>query len=428
MAQTHSGTIDRRTFLWLSLAISGGLRAQGRPVTLTEWLEAPIPDRRRAIDSLVAHVKQLDAEVHAWSHLAAQPTTDGGPLAQVPFGVKDVIETAGLPTEYGSPLYKGRRATETADIVARIRARGAVLLGKTHTTAFAYRTPPPTRNPRNLAHTPGGSSSGSAAAVAARMVPVAIGTQTGGSTIRPASYCGVTGFKTSYGLLPMRGVLPFAASLDTLGFFTHSAADMLAFWRALGQDVGTADVVAMAAVDPLPDLEEPMARAFRDTVSRLRASGLSIRPLDMRSLLVELHAAQQTVMFFEGARFHETRYKEFGDRLEHIAELVRKGMQISTERYGQAKEFIAACRNQTRRVYAETPIVLAPSATGPAPRGLEYTGSSTMNSPWTALGTPAVSIPMPVGGSLPLGLQLTADHGQDARVLQVAAAVERMLR
>src|SRR5439155_3604433 len=170
--------------------------------------------------------------------VAPQRPTGNGKLLEIPFGAKDIIETKGMATEYGSPIYKGRIGTEDAAIVRELRNRGAVLMGKTQSTAFAYRTPAPTRNPRNLEHTPGGSSSGSAAAVAAGMVPFAIGTQTGGSVLRPASFCGVTGFKATYGLLPMEGVLPFAKSLDTLGFFTHTAADMLALWDAAGHAIG----------------------------------------------------------------------------------------------------------------------------------------------------------------------------------------------
>src|SRR5207248_6579326 len=175
-----------------------------------------------------------------------------------PFGAKDIIETKGLATEYGSPIYKGRIGTEDAAIVRELRRRGAVLMGKTHTTAFAYRTPAPTRNPRNLEHTPGGSSSGSAAAVAAGMIPIALGTQTGGSVLRPASFCGVVGFKPTYGLLPMDGVLPFAKSLDTLGLFTNSASEMLALWDATGYATGPGDAVEaveFAAADPMPEAE-----------------------------------------------------------------------------------------------------------------------------------------------------------------------------
>src|ERR1700720_2503370 len=162
------------------------------------------------------------------------------------------METRGLSTEYGSAIYKGRIGTADAAIVREMRQRGALLLGKTHCTAFAYFTPPPTRNPRDLEHTPGGSSSGSAAAVAAGMVPVALGTQTKGSVLRPASFCGVTGFKPSYGLLPMDGVLPLAKSLDTLGFFTHAASDMARLWEALGYLVSRTEDGVLGTPIPLP--------------------------------------------------------------------------------------------------------------------------------------------------------------------------------
>src|SRR5262249_760875 len=157
-----------------------------------------------------------------------------------------------------------------AAIVRQLRQRGGVLLGKTHTTAFAYRTPAPTRNPRDPAHTPGGSSSGSAAAVAAGMVPLAIGTQTGGTALPPAACCRIAGVPATYGLLSMDGVLPFAKSLDTLGFFTHTAADMLAFWGAFGRETGRAENLPLAAVDPLPEVEPAMQSAFADAVARLR--------------------------------------------------------------------------------------------------------------------------------------------------------------
>jgi len=166
-----------------------------------------------------------------------RPGKDSGTLFAIPFGAKDIIETRGLATEYGSPIYRGRIGVEDADIISELQGRGAILLGKTQTTAFAYITPSPTRNPRNLNHTPGGSSSGSAAAVAARMVPLALGTQTKGSVLRPASYCGVTGFKPTFGSFSMRGILPFAKSLDTLGFFTNTARDMLSLWHALDRQV-----------------------------------------------------------------------------------------------------------------------------------------------------------------------------------------------
>lgn len=423
------GAIDRRTFLLATMAMTAGASAQAKhPTSFSEWLNLSLPERQRAIDALLPRLKQMDADIHAWATVAVQPSTGTGRLAHIPFGVKDVIETAGLPTEYGSPIYKGRRGSEDAAIVTRLRERGAVLVGKTHTTAFAFRTPAPTRNPHDLAHTPGGSSSGSAAAVAAGMVPLAIGTQTGGSTIRPASYCGITGFKASYGRLPMQGVLPFARSLDTLGFYTHTAADMLAFWEAFGEDSGRPEQSSISAVEPLPNLEPPMAAAYRDALARLRANGVPIRSVDIADMLTQLHEAQQTVMYYEGARVHQARYAEYGDQMDHMGELVRKGLTFSADQHAKALEFIATCKLRVGKLYADTPIIVVPAATGPAPRGLSFTGNSTMNSPWTALGTPAVSVPMSAGGSLPLGLQLTADHGQDARVLRAAVRLERLLK
>jgi Asp-tRNA(Asn)/Glu-tRNA(Gln) amidotransferase A subunit family amidase len=359
--------------------------------------------------------------------VAPQPPTGSGPLSGIPFGMKDIVETKGLATEYGSPIYKGRIGTEDAAIVRELRQRGGVLLGKTHTTAFAYRTPAPTRNPRNLAHTPGGSSSGSAAAVVAGMVPFAVGTQTGGSVLRPASFCGITGFKPTYGRLPMDGVLPFAKSCDTLGLFTHTAADMIALWDALGYATAASADAPLAAADPLPVVDPEMAAAFQKAVARLRAAGVAVRSLDIRAMLERLVGVAQTLMFYEGARVHEQEYKQYGSRLDDMADLVREGLQIPAARYEEAKQAVAAARGEVAELHKATPVILVPAATGPAPRGLASTGDSRMNAPWTALGTPAITIPMPVGDALPLGLQLTATHGDEARLLRVAARLQQML-
>jgi Asp-tRNA(Asn)/Glu-tRNA(Gln) amidotransferase A subunit family amidase len=308
-----------------------------------------------------------------------------------------------------------------------MRERGGILLGKTHTTAFAYREPSPARNPRNLEHTPGGSSSGSAAAVAAGMVPVAVGTQTRGSVLRPASFCGVTGFKTTYGLLPMEGVLPYAKSLDTLGFFTHSAADMLAFWGALGHPAGEPEQLSFAFCDPLPELEPEMREALPRTFERLRRAGLTLQPVDISGLLAALDAASRVVSEYEAARFHEARYREFGDRMGPMGELVVRGLKMTEAQYQDALRTIAEGKTRVAKIYESTPVILVPAAPGPAPKGLEFTGDPRMNSPWTSLGTPAISIPMPVANGLPLGLQLTAAHNQDARVIQAAIRLERIL-
>jgi Asp-tRNA(Asn)/Glu-tRNA(Gln) amidotransferase A subunit family amidase len=258
------------------------------------------------------------------------------------------------------------------------------------------------------------------------MVPVALGTQTLGSVLRPASYCGVTGFKASYNLLSLEGVLPFATSLDTLGFFTHTPADMLALWEAIGHSTGRTEDFELAAPEPMPDVEPAMATAFQNTLMVLRRAGVSIRSVDIAGMLASLHAAATTVMFYEGARFHQQRFNEHGSRLADMADLVREGLKIPVERYDEAKRHIAECRTKVTEMYKGMPVILVPAATGPAPLGLASTGDPRMNSPWTALGTPAISIPLPAG-ALPLGLQLTADHGQDARVIRTAVRLHSIL-
>jgi Asp-tRNA(Asn)/Glu-tRNA(Gln) amidotransferase A subunit family amidase len=420
--------IDRRSFILASVAATVRVSAQSpRLETFTEWLNASRADRERGLKGCLDRIAEMDPSIHAWVQVAPQRPTGNGTLSDIPFAAKDIIETRGLSTEYGSPVYRGRIGTEDAAIVRELRQKGAILLGKTHTTAFAYRTPGPTRNPRNLEHTPGGSSSGSAAAVAAGMVPFALGTQTRGSVLRPASYCGVTGFKASYGVLSLEGVLPLARSLDTLGFFTHTAADMLALWDALGHPSGRAEEFALGAPEPIPELEPPMAATFRSTIATLRAAGVTIRPIDIVGMLDKLAEASNTIQSYEAARFHEQRFKEHGSRLADLADLVRDGLKIPAARYEEARRYVAESKNKLAEMYKATPIILVPAATGPAPRGLGTTGDPRMNAPWTALGTPAISIPMPVQNALPLGLQLTADYGQDARVIRTAVRLQPLL-
>jgi Asp-tRNA(Asn)/Glu-tRNA(Gln) amidotransferase A subunit family amidase len=394
---------------------------------LEDWWRASRAARQPALALTLQRIRRMDSAIHAWVQVLPQPEIANGPLAGIPFGVKDVIETKSLVTEYGSPIYKGRHGSADAAIVQQLRGLGGVLVGKTQAAAFAFRTPPPTRNPRNLEHTPGGSSSGSAAAVAANMIPLAIGTQTLGSVLRPASYCGVTGFKPTYGLLSMEGVLPLAHSLDTLGFFTHTPAGMLLLWEALGQPVGVEEEFALGAPEPLPDVEPEMAKAFQAASARLRSRGLVVQPVPVTPMLAKLAAETRVVEHYEGARFHAERYQQYGARLLDLADLVREGLQIPDQRYQDALAFISQSKEEIAEQYRSTPVILAPAATGPAPKGLSSTGDSRMNAPWTALGAPAISIPMPAGSGLPLGLQLTAAHGQDARVLRTAQRVASLL-
>ena len=418
--------IDRRTILVGAFAAVIRAGAPGLE-TFTQWVSASRSARQAGLQTCLDRIRTMDPAIQAWVQVRPERPTGNGTLSEIPVGVKDIIETKGLSTEYGSPVYKGRIGTADAAIVREWRRRGAIVMGKTQTAAFAYRTPPPTHNPHDLAHTPGGSSSGSAAAVAAGMVPVALGTQTGGSVLRPASYCGVTGFKVSYGLLPMEGVLTFAKSLDTLGFFTHTPADMLALWEALGYAVAPAEEFTLGTPEPLPEVEPAMATAFQGALARLTRAGASIRAIDIAGMLNKLSDVNNLVMFYEGARAHRQRFSEYGSRLGDLADLVRRGLEISEAQYDDARRYIEECKIKVAELYKATPVILVPAATGPAPLGLASTGDARMNRPWTTLGTPAISVPMPVANGLPLGLQLTADHGQDARLLRAAVRLHQML-
>ena len=423
-----TGPKSRRELLSLAgLAMAGKeAGATTPPLGFSDWLHAGASSRRQGLDACLDRIRKLDASIHAWVQVSPQAGTGKGPLAGIPFAVKDIIEVKNLVLEYGSPVYKGQQGKQDAAIVQKVRSLGAVVMGKTETAAFAFRTPAPTRNPRNLEHTPGGSSSGSAAAVAAGMVPFALGTQTLGSVLRPASYCGVTGFKPSFGFFPLDGVLPFSKSLDTLGLFTNTPADMLDLWESLGNARGREEDFTIGAVEPLQKVEPEMAQAFQAAVSSLRRRGIPVKAVSIAGMLDKLSTEASVVMFYEGARFHKERFEQYGAQLKDLADMVKEGLEIPDRIYDEARRFISESRHQISGMFSSTPVILTPAATGPAPLGLASTGDARMNSPWTALGTPAISIPMAAPG-LPLGLQLAADHGQETRVLTTAKRLAALL-
>jgi Asp-tRNA(Asn)/Glu-tRNA(Gln) amidotransferase A subunit family amidase len=432
MSTLGTPTIDRRTFLLAGLAtFIGATAAKEQSLHIedfTQWLNATLSEREQALAVCLDRIRTLDSSIHAWVQVQPEQPTGTGKLSGIPFGVKDLIETRGLSTAYGSPAYKGRIGTDDAAIVRDLRARGGIVLGKTDCAAFAYTTPPPTRNPRDLAHTPGGSSSGSAAAVAAGMVPFAIGTQTRGSVVRPASFCGVTGFKPSYGLLPMEGVLPLAKSLDTLGFLTNTPTDMLALWDAIGYPTGPAEEFALGVPETRQEVDPVMAAAFENAITVLKKAGATIRPLDIAGTLAKLSDGNKKIMFYEGARFHEQRYKEYGSCLDPaLVEMIQQGLAMPTKQYDEDMQFVAACKARFTEMFKSTLVILTPAAPGPAPLGLASTGDPRMNAAWTSLGVPAITIPMPVASGLPLGLQLTADRKQDSRVLATAVRLYGVL-
>jgi len=396
---------------------------------LCEWissLDAGDRTPRQLLDLCLDRVRSHDADVQAWVAVDPQPATGSGGLNGIPFGAKDIFDTAILPTAFGSPLYAGNRPGADAALVAMLRSSGGVLLGKTHTAAFAYFDPPPTRNPRAPGRTPGGSSSGSAAAVAAGMVPFAIGSQTQGSVLRPASYCGVAGFKPSFGLLPTAGALPFAPSLDTVGFFTQTVADMDLLWRR-GFGGGVTASLLSAARMRLNE-EEPMRRVVDRAVALLRAAGVPVEEIAPPSGFDRLGDAARLINDYEGARSHQERWRQFGDRIGvKLAAMVQRGLAIPGHDYQAALEHVQTMKARVGEIFWEYPLLLAPAATGPAPEGLAATGDPAANAPWTALGLPALSIPMPVQGP-PLGLQALGAWGRDDAVLTVSVEVERILR
>jgi Asp-tRNA(Asn)/Glu-tRNA(Gln) amidotransferase A subunit family amidase len=389
-------------------------------------LESGERSPRELFSSCLRRIAEVDPAVLAWAAVSPEPRVSGGGLLLgLPFGAKDIFETRALPTAYGSPLYAGHQGNRDAALIEELFRAGAVLLGKTHTAAFASFDPAPTRNPRLPGHTPGGSSAGSAAAVAAGMAPFAIGTQTLGSVLRPASYCGVCGFKPSSGLIPIDGALPFAPSLDTVGFFTETAADMLCLWtRGFG---GCCEAPLHRAARFRVAAEEPMARALIDAAERLRASGVAVDDVDSPEGWDRLLLAARTVNAYEGARSHAERHRQFGDRIGlRLAELVRYGLAIPEAEYQDALAHIARMRTAIAHIFWEYPTILTPAAAGPAPAGLESTGDPAHNAPWTALGVPAISVPLPAGGA-PLGLQMTAAWGRDDALISVAAQAEQLL-
>jgi aspartyl-tRNA(Asn)/glutamyl-tRNA(Gln) amidotransferase subunit A len=364
-----------------------------------------------------------------------------GPLHGLPVGLKDIIDTAGVPTENGTPLDAGRKPTEDAYVVQRLKRDGAVIMGKTVTAELALRHPGKTRNPHNPAHTPGGSSSGSAAAVAARMVPFALGTQTLGSVIRPASFCGVVGFKPTFGAVPRSGVLSQAPSLDTLGVFAGSvgAAALLAD-SLFGHDA--ADAATLPA--PAPRLHEiaTSAAPVKPAFAFVRQPAWDTATADMQEGLAELRAALgedcdevelpghfgeagklcELVQLAELAKSYHHYERRGRDRLSpEMQRAIDDGRRILARDYLAARDWPRLLNDALDAVFNRYDAILTPAAPGPAPAGLDSTGSAAFNGIWTFCGMPAVALPLlQAENGLPMGVQLVGRRGDDGRLLRTA--------
>jgi Asp-tRNA(Asn)/Glu-tRNA(Gln) amidotransferase A subunit family amidase len=379
----------------------------------------------------------LDPEQALAQARAADRAGRPGLLAGLPIGVKDIIDTADMPTEHGSPIYRGNRPFADAACVALLRMAGATILGKTVTTEFANRFPGATVNPHNPAHTPGGSSSGSAAAVADFQVPAALGTQTGGSVIRPAAFCGVIGYKPSFGEFSRAGIKLQCHNLDTLGVLCRSVED-LALMRAalIGMPYRKIDRSAGAprigiCRTPVWDVAEPATQALIErSAARLAAAGAQVSEISFAPEFADILEHHRRIFNFEAARNYAYEYEEHHDLVSQVLRdtVLTPGRELPLDAYVEAIETAEAFRHHLDDLFGEVDVLLTPSACGEAPEGLGSTGDPSFNSIWTLAWTPSVTLPAGPGPrGLPLGIQLVGPRFRDEALLDAAAWVETRL-
>jgi len=407
------------------------------------------------MDSCLARVREVDEQVQAWAFLDpehalvqarardADRAQGGvtGPLHGVPVGIKDIIDTGDMPTEDGCALHAGRTPERDATVVAMLRAAGAVIMGKTVTTELATYAPGKTRNPHNPEHTPGGSSSGSAAAVAAGMVPLAIGSQTNGSVIRPAAYCGVYGFKPTHGLIPRGGVLKLSRTLDQVGVFARTLDDIaLIAEQLVGHDPLDPDTRVRARMPfcataledpPLPPLialvkgpvweraEAETKEAFAELVAAL---GDRVVEVELPSLVSQAHDWHQTIMEAEMAANLDAEWERGREQLPSgLREQLSRGRAVTALDYQLACARIPLINEGFSEIFDRCDAIITPAVAGIAPKGLESTGDPAFCTLWTLCGMPALNLPLMRGGNgLPLGVQLVGRRHSDARLLRTA--------
>lgn len=370
--------------------------------------------------------------------LAAFPdANERPPLFGVPIGVKDIFHVDGFETQAGSKLPAGELTGPEAASVRRLREAGALILGKTVTTEFAYFEPGPTRNPHNLEHTPGGSSSGSAAAVAAGLTPLALGTQTIGSVIRPAAFCGIVGYKPSYGRIDPDGLIFFSPSADHVGLFTQDvagmalAASMLCVeWQPVGEERGP--VLGIPVGPYLAQADDEALAAFAAQVESLREAGYTVVETPQFDDIAELNARHRAMIAYEFAREHETWFAEYEALYRpRTAALIREGQQIDPEEVADIRDAQPVLREEVEHVMDvhDIDLWICPAATGPAPEGINSTGDPIMNLPWTYIGLPAATVPAGrAANGLPLGLQMVGRWLEDERLLGWAGKIESIMR
>lgn len=399
----------------------------------------------KLVAACLERIAARDGELAAWIHVNADASLSQaraldrqapqGPLHGIPVGIKDIIDTADMPTEHGSPIYRGNRPRADASAVALLRQAGCVILGKTATAEFANLHPPATRNPRNPAHTPGGSSSGSAAAVADHMVPFALGTQTGGSMIRPAAFCGVIGLKPSFGTINRTGVKPVSDSLDTLGLFANTVEDaalalsVLSGLRAPDFSAKASPRIGFVRTSRWNDADAATHTALESAASRLAAAGVDVKDAALPPAAEALFDAQGLIMDFEAARALAWEQAHHHDAISAtLRARLKRGWAVSREQYDDARQIARDARRQFADLMRGFDLLLTPSAKGEAPHGLASTGDALFNRIWTLLGVPCITLPCGIGPQgLPLGIQLVAAYGQDTALLTHAQWVVSQL-
>ena len=390
-------------------------------------------------DAIAAREKEVQAfvalDLVAARRLADDPKLAGLPLRGLPVGVKDIFDTFDLPTEYGSPIYSGFQPRADAAAVALARRAGGIVIGKTATTEFATMVPAATRNPHNLDHTPGGSSSGSCAAVAASMLPIAFGSQTAGSVIRPAAFCGVTGFKPSYRLIPTAGVKDVAPHLDTAGVFGASVADVAFVTAAiLDRDLRVdrsspaAPRIALTRTHLWPKASTAMQHAVETAARAAQKAGAKVVDLTLPPILEEAYAAQIVIQDHETFRSRSYEYDAHRDKLgKELRESLDAAAAITADAYDAARRTAKRARQALADLMAEHDVILTASAPGAAPKGLSSTGNPMFNRLWTLMGTPCVNVPGLSDNGLPLGVQVVGRFGRDRAALEAALFVERAI-
>jgi Asp-tRNA(Asn)/Glu-tRNA(Gln) amidotransferase A subunit family amidase len=417
----------------------------------------------QVVESCLVRVREVDADVQAWAFLDPQHALEQaraadewraggrpiGPLHGVPVGVKDIIDTGDMPTEIGSPIYAGRTPSRDAAVVSMLRGAGAVIIGKTVTTEFAAYAPGKTRNPHDPAHTPGGSSSGSAAAVAAGMVPVALGSQTNGSVIRPASFCGVYGFKPTHGLVPRHGVMRLSRSLDHVGAFARTLEDIALIAESLaGWDEHDPDTRPRAAIPfrqvaaqapplepllafvkpPVWDRAEPETKeAFAELAGQLAARMVEVELPPSTAAALEWH---RTIMEAEMAANLDREFEGGRERLSPaLRDALARGREVRALDYQRALARVPLLNAGFEEIFERCDAIVTPATAGTAPAGLASTGDPSFCTLWTLCGMPALSVPLMQGpNGLPLGVQLVGRRDADARLLRTAGWLVAQLR